>query len=105
MLTACNILMVHQHQTMLLKSITKIKWLNNKKSKKDSRYEKVASSRSWTKMWTLMNQKSQHQVQNKTKVNQEAPNNKLERRRESHNWAIIRIKINQLMSRMSKTKT
>lgn len=105
MLMVCSIHMVHQLQiTMVQKSITKIKWLNNKINKKDKEYVKVVNSRSWIKMWTLMNQKNQHQGQSKQKVNQEVPNNRLELRKESHSLVIIKIKINQLMSRMSKIK-
>ena len=101
----CSIHMVHQHRIIRLqKLIIKIKWLNNKISKKDKQYVKVVNSRSWIKMWTLKNRKTQHQAQSKPKVNQEVPNSRLVLKRESHSLVIIRIKINQLMYRMWKIK-
>ena len=104
-LMACSIHMVHQHRIIMLrKLIIKIKWLNNKISKKDKQYVKVVNSRSWIKMLILKNRKTQRQAQSKPKVNQEVPNSRLVLKRESRSLVIIRIKINQLMCRTSKIK-
>ena len=47
----CSIHMVHQHRIIRLqKLIIKIKWLNNKTSKKVKEFVKVENSRSWIKM-------------------------------------------------------
>jgi len=47
----CSIHMVHQHRIIRLqKLIIKIKWLNNKISKKVKEFVKVGNSRSWIKM-------------------------------------------------------